>query len=152
MADGELAIVFHGWLMKRKTKRGLGIGSKWNRRYFTVEAILPDSQDEMVSTKSEYAVCYYHSEHDALTLDLPSREPGGWFYLSSITEIKLQPNQPSSVTKSKYPHAFLIRTRKRDLHVRAPNERELHMWMAGIAATCGVDPPKHIEWPRRTMG
>ena len=52
--------------MKRKTKRGLGIGSKWNKRYFTVEAI--DSKDGN-SNSGEYAVCYYHSEHDALTLD-----------------------------------------------------------------------------------
>ena len=110
--------------MKRKTRRS--IGSMWNKRYFTVELTSHGSGS------TDYSLCYYHNEYDALKLDLPSREPGGWFYLSHITEIKLQQNQPSSVTKSKFPCAFLIRTKKRDLHVRAPNDRELRIWICGL--------------------
>ena len=136
-------ILFHGPLMKMKSKRGMGIGSRWNKRYFTVEAI---------GDAGEYAMCYFYNKHDALRLDLPSREPGAWFYLSSISRVGRSRNIKNVAKKSKFPHGFVINTRKRDLYLRAETKEQYAMWVAGLCSTCGIAPPVDAKWPGGELG
>ena len=143
-------ILFHGPLMKMKSKRGIGIGSRWNKRYFTVEAVQQTSPGG--GQVGEYAVCYFYNKQDALRLDLPSREPGAWFYLSNISYVGKSPNLRNINSKSRFPHGFVINTRKRELYLRAETTEQYAMWVTGLQSVCGLEPTKDLSWPGGELG
>ena len=67
-------------LLKLKSNHPkIPFASRWNKRYFSVEATTTDEYGEMHA--ADMAVCYYNSKDEV------GQEPAGWFYVHMITEI-----------------------------------------------------------------
>ncbi len=147
-------ILFHGWLLKMKSKKPRGaarFSSRWNKRYFTVEAV-----KSTPSSNVNFAVSYFYTKAEALDKGNSNRQAAGWFYLSTILDIHVSERWRQTLTtmesSKKWQHGFIIRTNKREWHLRAQNPTDYAMWLCGIAATCGICPPESYSWPHHALG
>ena len=143
MADTP-APLFTSALLKLKSKvPKLPLVSRWNKRYFSVEATVTDDDGTMHA--KDMAVCYYNSKGEVGT------EPSGWFYVNMITDVKPSPFWKHTVkpfeNKKKYTFGFQLTTPNRTYHFRARTEKDRNMWVYGLTSLAGLSSVPDCKWP-----
>ena len=137
--------LFTSPLLKLKSKTPkLPLISRWNKRYFTVEATATDDDGSMHA--NDMAVCYYNSKGEI------GGEPSGWFYVNMITDVQPSPFWKHTVkpfeNKKKYTFGFQLTTPNRTYHFRARTENDRNMWVYGLTSLAGLNSVPDCKWPK----
>ena len=126
-------ILFHGPLMKMKSKRGMGSG-RGGTSVFHGGAVNNQESTPCATFTTSRMRFGSTFEPRAWRMVLPLE------YLSGRQITQLERRQ-----QSKYPHGFVINTRKRDLYRAKTKE---HYCMGGqLCSACGIAPPMDVKWP-----